>query len=92
MDIGHRIRLRRQALGLTQQEIADLAGFAGGGTTVRHWEAGRRYPSTAQVLTLARILGRSPGWLLAGGLPDHAYSGGDDPRRPREPQEAAEQD
>jgi len=44
--IGDRIRLRRQALGLTQKELAELVGASE--SAVLAWEKGRYFPARRQ--------------------------------------------
>jgi transcriptional regulator with XRE-family HTH domain len=61
-EFGKRIRHRRQALGLTQEALADLAGL--------HWtfigqvERGRRNLTLHNILKLAAALDVDPGELV----------------------------
>lgn len=57
-DFGRAVADRRRALGLTQRDLADLAGVSS--TTVQALEAGRR---PARVDSLHRVL-RALGWVL----------------------------
>ena len=62
--IGHRIRERRQKLGITQQEIADEFGIAR--VSVTQWENDITSPQRDRITTLAQVLKCSPEWLLKG--------------------------
>lgn len=69
LRLGEQIRRRRVMLGLTQEQLADVAEVAAG--TIRNLEAGRR----GRMLTLPRV-NRALGWtddsyitVLEGGLP-----------------------
>lgn len=77
-----RIRLLIQRVG-SATEIARMCGFSEG--VVRSWRDGNTDPSRARCVTLARTLGISLVWLVAGegaiqpdplaGTPDEQYSG-----------------
>lgn len=54
-DIGGTLRAARRRLGLTQQEVADLAGLSD--RTVRDLEKGSTSPSLGAVFAVARVLG-----------------------------------
>lgn len=54
-DIGSALRAARRRLGLTQQEVADLAGLSD--RTVRDLEKGSRSPSLGAVIAVATVLG-----------------------------------
>lgn len=56
-EIGVALRTARRRLGLTQQELADLAGLSD--RTVRDLEKGSTSPSIGSVLAIARVLGLS---------------------------------
>ena len=73
-----RIRLLIQRVG-SATEIARLCGFSEG--VVRSWRDGNTDPSRARCVTLARTLGISLMWLVAGEgaiLPDVDQAGADD--------------
>lgn len=73
-----RIKLLIQRVG-SATEIARLCGFSEG--VVRSWRDGNTDPSRARCVTLARTLGISLVWLVAGEgaiLPDVDQIGGDD--------------
>lgn len=57
-----RIRLVRQARGLTQAETGSRSGL--GQTAISHFESGRRLPSAANLARLARCLNTSADYLL----------------------------
>ncbi|MDO4238801.1 helix-turn-helix domain-containing protein [Micrococcus sp.] len=54
-DIGPALRAARRRLGLTQQEVADLAGLSD--RTVRDLEKGSSSPSLGAVIAVATVLG-----------------------------------
>ncbi|TKD03392.1 XRE family transcriptional regulator [Polyangium fumosum] len=64
VDFGKEVRRRREALGLTLEQLAERArltpNYIGG------IEAGRRDPSLSSVLALAKGLGVPPGELVGG--------------------------
>lgn len=64
MTIAHRIRLARQAAGLTQAELARRVGVTG--ECVSLWERGQRTPNSAYIPALAKACGVGPGWFFAG--------------------------
>jgi len=63
-EFGRRVRARRQALGWTQEDLAEATGL--------HWtyvgsvERGERNISLANIVRLAEALGADPGKLLSG--------------------------
>lgn len=56
------IKARREALGLTQNQLADQIGVTQ--TAVNYWETGKRIPRGENLLQLARILHSSLDELL----------------------------
>jgi transcriptional regulator with XRE-family HTH domain len=76
---GALLRARRQELGLTVEELADLASLTGRSkrrvATLEDFEAGRIRPSVAALEKLCRALDCPPSAL---------YSGGEDDDRPTE--------
>ena len=63
MELGRKIRARREGRGLTQAELARMAGISQG--HLANLEAGRRTPRLAVLERLARALEISPGELMA---------------------------
>ena len=63
---GLRIKYRREALGYSQNELADLVH----GTQKQIWryESGNGFPSVESLVALAKVLNTSTDWLL--GLTD----------------------
>lgn len=58
MKFGEKLRIARTQKGLTQQELAKLAGL--GFNTIGNYESGKTYPKKREVYaTLAKILGLS---------------------------------
>jgi DNA-binding SARP family transcriptional activator len=79
--MGSLVRIRRRAVGLTQQELADLARVSVG--TVRDLEQGRTHrPCRDSVARLAIVLGLDAARLqaLARSMPQPAGHGGGRPR------------
>ncbi len=62
--VGERVRFAREALDLTQPEL----GFAidRSGATISNVETGRRALTTRELVSIARVLGVSVGWLRGG--------------------------
>lgn len=63
-EIGSRVRSRRKGLGMTQQEVAQLAGISVG--FVSEIEQGNRNPSGRVLLRLAGALRTTTDWILRG--------------------------
>jgi transcriptional regulator with XRE-family HTH domain len=67
---GALLRARRQELGLTVEELADLANLTGRPkrrvATLEDFEAGRIQPSIGTLEKLCRVLGCDPGALFSG--------------------------
>ena len=64
MILGSKIRQRREALGMTRQELADRLFVTV--PAVSQWENGRSQPDSDRILQLARILGTTADALLDG--------------------------
>lgn len=64
MSVGKRIRARRDALGLTQTQLALRVGIDKG--TVWRYETDRSPPHTNHLIKLSDVLGVSVDWLLRG--------------------------
>ena len=60
--IGERIRERREKLQMSQGYLAQQSGIHY--MTISRYERGRRTPSTAALVALARALGVTTDWLL----------------------------
>ena len=63
-DIGDRIKEMREALGISQAELAEKVGVKR--NTVSSWETLRRPPSNGSILFICRQFGVSQAWLEAG--------------------------
>jgi DNA-binding XRE family transcriptional regulator len=59
-QFGRRIRQLRERAGLTQEQLAAKIGDRSG-TTIAHWENGRRAPSLPNQYRLAEALSVEPG-------------------------------
>ncbi len=64
MDVGNQIRERRQALGISQEELAQRLYVSR--VTVSHWETGRTLPDVQSVLLLANLFGTTVDELVRG--------------------------
>lgn len=64
MDFGKEVRRRREALGLTLEQLAERAGLTP--NYIGGVEAGRRDPSLSTILSLAKGLEVPAGELLGG--------------------------
>lgn len=63
MSFGNRIRQRRQALGLIQEDLASRIGVSQG--SIQRWEGGD-IPKGDYLLKIAQALDCSTDWLLTG--------------------------
>ena len=63
-QVGHRIRQRREQVGLRQRDIADALRLSA--QAVSKWERGENAPDIGVLPDLARLLGITTDWLLAG--------------------------
>ncbi|HEU5317283.1 MAG TPA: adenylate/guanylate cyclase domain-containing protein [Chloroflexota bacterium] len=63
-EVGERIRQRREQVGLRQRDIADALQLSA--QAVSKWERGENAPDIGLLPDLARLLGISTDWLLAG--------------------------
>ena len=63
MKLGERIRIRRQALGLTQEQLAQKLGVSA--PAVNKWERNLNYPDITLLPALARALGVDLNTLLS---------------------------
>ncbi len=64
MSIGERLRERRNALKLTQEEVSERLGVTR--QTMSNWENGRSFPDIERVVQLSEIYGLSLDVLLKG--------------------------
>ena len=62
MRFGEEVRRRRKAMGLSQEKLADVAGFDR--TYVSLIERGKRNLSLTNIVRFARALGTTPDRLL----------------------------
>lgn len=62
MDIGLRIKEKRNAAGLTQSQLAELSGVAV--ITIRQYESNKRHPRADQLRAIASALGVTVDYLL----------------------------
>lgn len=72
--IGKRIKQRREAAGLSRQQLATLIGVSR--MAVHHWEEGGHVPGVGVLCAVASALGTSLDTLL--GLPGASYENGFD--------------
>lgn len=62
--IGQRIREAREALGFSQEQLADNLGISF--QSVQQWETGKTTPRATRMRKLATVLGKSPTWIQFG--------------------------
>jgi transcriptional regulator with XRE-family HTH domain len=62
--IGQRIKEAREALGISQEQLAARLGIAF--QSVQQWEAGKTTPRATRMRKLATVLGKTPTWLQFG--------------------------
>ena len=65
-QLGKKLKESRQALGLTQLELAEKLGC--GRSSIGDWESGRTEPSLDMLILLANFFGESVDYML--GLQD----------------------
>ncbi len=61
-DVGLRIREARENQGMSQVDLAEAMRVAK--TTIGNWENGFRVPGSDDIIRLAKILGKRPGWFF----------------------------
>ena len=64
MEFGERLYKARKNAGMTQMELADQVGVTD--RAIGNWENGHNAPTSFNVCMLAKTLGVSAGWLIAG--------------------------
>lgn len=62
--VGARLAARRQAVGITQRELQDLAGVDV--SNIGKYERGQALPNIGTLVRLAAVLGSDPGDYLTG--------------------------
>lgn len=60
--LGQRLRAQRQALGITQQALADQAGL--NHSAIHYWETGQSEPRSLKLAKVAQLLNISVDELL----------------------------
>lgn len=60
MKVSDQIKIRREQLGVSVNELAKRLGVSG--QSVRHWEHGRSYPGKAKIAALETALSFSIDW------------------------------
>ena len=70
LDVGTRIKLARQAAGLTQSELTAATGLANG--VISHIEIGLGAPNLRSLARIAEELHVSINWLVYGNHPPKA--------------------
>lgn len=81
MDVGNQIRERRQALGLSQEELARRLYVSR--VTVSHWETGRTLPDVQSMLLLANLFGTTIDEMVRGDVDEMREMVEKDERRTR---------
>lgn len=64
MDVGQRLKMRRNELNLKQEYVAEELGITR--QTISNWENGRSYPDIERIIRLSEIYGLSLDELLKG--------------------------
>ncbi|MBU5365755.1 helix-turn-helix transcriptional regulator [Enterococcus devriesei] len=64
MEVGERLKARRNELNLTQDQVADSLGITR--QTMSNWENGRSYPDIERVIRLSELYALSLDELLKG--------------------------
>ena len=82
IGLGRRIRVRRKALGMTQEQLAELAGLSD--TYVGHIERATRVPSLSTLVSICYALEISPNELMCDSLPESRFSSADTPLKLRQ--------
>ena len=82
IGLGQRIRDRRKALGITQGQLAELAGLSD--TYIGHLERGTRIPSLSTVVSICYALEISPNELMCDTFPATRFAEADTPLRFRQ--------
>jgi len=62
LEVGQRLRLARETLGLTQEDVSSVLGIPR--TSVISMEAGRRKVTALELRRLARLYRRNVAWIL----------------------------
>lgn len=81
MDVGNQIRERRQALGLSQEELAQRLYVSR--VTVSHWETSKTLPDVQSMLLLANLFGTTIDELVRGDVDEMREMVEKDDRRTR---------
>jgi transcriptional regulator with XRE-family HTH domain len=71
LELGKRIKALRQALGLTQQDLADKVNLSR--AAVAYWEAGKSGHAGKHLKAIAEALGVQPEALTTGLIEEEAY-------------------
>ena len=71
MDVGTRIRKRREELGMSQDELAKRAGYAHRATISKIENGYQDFPID-QVVPIAKALDVTPGWIMGWDSPDNS--------------------
>jgi transcriptional regulator with XRE-family HTH domain len=70
-DFGMRFKQVRKTSGHSQEDVAALMGVSR--VAVSHYESGRNFPATEQLIAFCRETGTSLDWLLLGRQPEGVY-------------------
>lgn len=64
--IGQRLRLTREAMGLTQKKFAEMAGMSP--TAYNQWETGENMPGLVNAVSLRKAHGLTLDWIFLGDM------------------------
>ena len=62
INLAPYIKSRRQSIGLTQKQLAELVGVTD--VTISRWESGQREPVASDFVKLCEVLGMELSWFL----------------------------
>ena len=65
MQLATYIKSRRQNIGLTQKQLAELLGVTD--VTISRWESGQREPIWSDFVKLCEVLGMELSWFIEKG-------------------------
>jgi len=65
-EIGLRLLLWREALNLTQMQLARRMGWRNGATKISNWENGGRFPNVHDMIALTEKLPITIEWIYEG--------------------------
>ena len=71
--LAERLRLAREASGLNQRDVAERLGI-GSHSIISELENGQRRLDVVELMVLAALYGKEPGWFLTDAVPEDVKS------------------